>query len=121
MLFEMTPGDPMLLTTIKMHGRPEKRKEIMQTIRGLVEQVTKEKGCLEANIYQDIEDKDTLYLFEEWRTLDDLEKNKTSKTLSVLLGLESLLSESLEIKHAVKCNLVVNHEDESSNCLVREF
>lgn len=114
----MTHGGPMLLTTIRIHGRPEKRKEIMQAIRGLVVKVAREKGCLKVNIYQDIEDKDTLYLFEEWQTMDDLENYKKSNTLSVLLGLESLLSESLQIKHAVKCTQVVNNEDESSNCLV---
>lgn len=92
----------MILTTIKIHGRSEKRKEIVQTIKALSEQLAQDNGCMKADLYQDLDDKDTLYFLEEWLTRKDLDKYKTSKSLAVLLGLETLLTESLEIKHAVK-------------------
>jgi quinol monooxygenase YgiN len=100
----------MILTTIKVHGQTAKRKEIIQTIRELAGRMTEDKGCLKANLYMDLEDKDTLYFMEEWRTRSDLEKYKNSKSLTVLLGLESLLVEGLEIKHAVKCESVESDE-----------
>lgn len=92
----------MLITTIKLHGRPEKRKEIMQTLKGLTRQLAKDRGCLRADLYQDIDDKDTLYVIEEWRSQEDLDRYKSSRSLAVLLGLESLLVKPAEIQHAVK-------------------
>ncbi len=92
----------MIITTIKIHCRKGKRKEIVQTIKGLTEQLTKDGGCVKAELYQDLDDKDTLYFMKEWQTKKDLEKYKTSKFLAVLLGLEPLLRDSVEIKHAVK-------------------
>ena len=93
----------MITTTIKIHGLPQKRREIIQTIKGLAERLAKDDGCNNASIYQDLHDKNVFYLMEEWKTASDLEKYKKSKSLAVLLGLEALLVESLEIKHAVKC------------------
>ena len=92
----------MIITTIKIHCRKGKRKEIVQTIKALTEQLTKDEGCIKADLYQDLDDKDTLYFMEEWQSRKNLEKYKTSKTLAVLLGLETLLADSVEIKHAVK-------------------
>lgn len=93
----------MILTTIKVHGQSAKRKEIIQTINELAGRMADDEGCLKADLYIDIDDKDTFYFMEEWSTLGDLEKYKKSKSLTVLLGLESLLVEGLEIKHAIKC------------------
>jgi quinol monooxygenase YgiN len=95
----------MIITTIKLHGLPQKRKEILQTIRGLANQTAKDDGCNNSDFYQDLYDKDIFYLTAEWQTASDLEKYKKSKELAVLFGLEALLVESLDIKHAVKCKL----------------
>ena len=92
----------MIITTIKIHCRKGKRKEIVQTIKGLTEQLPKDGGCVKADFYQDLDDKDTLYFTVEWQTRKALEKYKTSKYLAVLLGLEPLLTDSVEIRHAVK-------------------
>lgn len=93
----------MIITTIKLHGLPQKRKEIEQTITGLADGMAKYEGCHNANLYQDMHDKDIFYLMEEWKTAVDLERYKKSKSYAVLFGLESLLVEALDIKHAVKC------------------
>lgn len=92
----------MILTTIKIHGRAEKRTEIVQTIRGLSEQLIEREGCLKADLYQDLDDKNIFYLLEVWPTRKHLESHMTSKSQAVLLGLETVLAKSLEIYHAVK-------------------
>lgn len=92
----------MIITTIKIHGRPEKRKEILLTLKGLTKQMIKDGSCVKADLYRDVSDRDVFYFARECRTKSDLEKYKTSKSLAVLLGLESLLTESLEINHAVR-------------------
>ncbi|TKB26243.1 hypothetical protein FCL47_10945 [Desulfopila sp. IMCC35006] len=93
----------MIVTTIKIHGLSRKRREIIQTIKGLADQVVKDEGCTSADFYQDMENKDIFYLLEEWKTIEDLERYLNSRSLAVLLGLDNLLAERLEIKHAVKC------------------
>lgn len=74
----------------------------MQTISGLAKQMVICEGCLKADIYVDIEDKDILYLTGEWSKKKDLEDHVQSKSYAVLLGLETLLVESLGISHAIK-------------------
>ncbi len=101
-LFHRHRKRPMIITTIKILCRQGKRKEIVQTIKGLTEQLIKERGCVKADLYQDLDDQDTLYFAQEWQTIGDLEKHKTSKFLAVLLGLETLLAASVEVKHAVR-------------------
>jgi quinol monooxygenase YgiN len=94
--------EAMIITTIKIHGRSEKRREIVQTFKGLPEQLIQNEGCLKTNLFQDLDDNDTFYFTKECQTREDLGKFKISKSLAVLLGLETLLVESVEIKHAVK-------------------
>ena len=67
----------MLIATIKLHGRAEKRKEIVQTLKCLEEQLTKDGGCVKADLYLDLDDEDTFYLTGEWQTGKDLEKYKS--------------------------------------------
>ena len=92
----------MIITTIKIQGNPAKRKEIVLTVEGLTEKMRKSAGCLRADLYQDLENKDTFYILEEWQTIKDLENYKASKSMAVLLGTEPLLTGALEIKYAVK-------------------
>ena len=63
----------MIITTIKIHGRARNRKEIVQTIKGLMEQLTKDGGCVKADLFQDLDDEDTFYLMEEWQSKKILE------------------------------------------------
>ena len=99
----------MIITTIKIHGLKQKRKEIFQTLTELVDEMpAKQAGCLRANLYEDLENKDIHYLMEEWATRKDLEDYRKSGSLAVLLGLEALLVEEIDIKHAVLCKLASN-------------
>ena len=55
----------MILTFIKMNVRPEKRKELRQTIRSIVQEVRKENGCVDSTFYQNSENENDFFLFEE--------------------------------------------------------
>lgn len=105
----------MIVTTIKIHGLPQKRREILQTVKGLADRVLRDSRCVQADLYQDMTDQDIFYLMEEWQTVDDLEKYLQSKSLAVLLGLENLLVERVEIKHAIRC-IRGNHTLQSGEC-----
>ena len=90
----------MIITTIKIQCRSEKRKEILLTLKGLTKQMITDGNCVKADLYRDVFDRDAFYFVRECRTKSDLEKCKTSKSLAVLFGLETHLTEPLEINHA---------------------
>jgi len=78
--------------TLKMIVQPEKRREIIETIQGMLEPTRVERGCLSYRLYEDVENKNALVLLEEWATQEDLEKH-ISKDKLRLLSLLNLLSE----------------------------
>ncbi len=96
----------MIVVTVKMIALPAKRKELLLTIHELISLMRKEKGCLNAHVYTNAENKNVLTLVEEWKTRADVETYKQSDYFRVLLGAMKLLAESSEIKFS-KC---VNHE-----------
>jgi quinol monooxygenase YgiN len=51
--------------------RPEKRKELSQTLPSIVRQVRKQSGCLHASFSQDVESEEDFLVVEEWATQKD--------------------------------------------------
>ena len=88
----------MITATIKLHGRPEKRREILLTIKGLVNQLNKGTNCNQVKLYQEIDDEDTFFLVEDWANGHDLDEYLTSQLFKVLLGVQPILEDPLEIK-----------------------
>ena len=87
----------MILTYIKMNVRPEKRKELRQTIRSIVQEVRKENGCVDSTFYQNSENENDFFLIEEWETRQALDDHLRSAGFTVLMGARSLLSRPPEI------------------------
>lgn len=87
----------MILIFIKMNVRPEKRKELRQTIRSIVQEVRKENGCVDSTFYQNSENENDFFLFEEWENRQVLDDHLRSARFTVLMGARSLLSRPPEI------------------------
>jgi len=77
--------------------RPEKRKELSQTLLSIVEQVRKESGCLHAVFYQDAENENDFLVVEEWATEKDTDDHLRSDLFTVLMGAKCLMSRPPEI------------------------
>ncbi len=92
----------MIISTIRMKGRAGKRKEIQQTINGILDQMKRDTGCLDASNYQDVNDENIFYLVEEWRTKKDMDRYLHSNLFAVLLGIETILADKPEIKILVE-------------------
>lgn len=92
----------MLTASIKMYGRSEKRKEIIQTIKGISEQLQQSKHCLDASIYQDLNDENVFYLVEEWESEQELEAHLNSMMFAALLGAGILLVKPPQVKCMVE-------------------
>ena len=88
----------MIIVRITMTARPEKRKEVMQTLLSMIEPTLQEKGCLSYQVFQDIDDENVFNLISEWKTRQDLDDHIKSYRFSVLLGTKSLLCEPLKVQ-----------------------
>ena len=92
----------MFISSIKMKGRPEKRIEILQTINGVSDQVKLKKGCLSVNCYQDVNEENTFYLVDMWKTKQDMDEYLISNLFAVLLGIKTILFDTPEVKILVE-------------------
>jgi quinol monooxygenase YgiN len=88
----------MVVVRLTMKALPEKRKELVQTLLGMIEPSRKVKGCISHHLYQNLEDDNLFILIEEWRSQEDLDAGLRSDQFHALLGAMNLLSEAADIK-----------------------
>lgn len=88
----------MIIVTLRMTVQPDMRYAFMESIRGMLEPTRLERGCISYCLYEDIENKNTFTLVEEWKTRDDLEKHVRTDNYRRLLDLMDLLSEPYELR-----------------------
>jgi len=88
----------MIIVRITMTARPEKRKEVMQTLLSMIEPTLQEKGCLSYQVFQDINDENVFSLIKEWETREDLDRHLRTDRFGVLLGTRILLNEQQSIQ-----------------------
>ena len=87
----------MVITFVRMSVRPEKRKELSQTLLSIVEQVRKESGCLHAGFYENVDNETDFLVVEEWATQKDSDDHLRSDIFAVLLGAGTLMHRPPEI------------------------
>ena len=88
----------MIIVRITMTARPEKRKEVMQTLLSLIEPTLQEKGCLSYQVFHGIEDENVFSLIKEWKTREDLDRHLRTDRFGVLLETKILLTEQQNIQ-----------------------
>ena len=88
----------MILVTLKMIVRSEKRMDLIETMRGMLEPARVERGCLSYCLYEDVENRNAFVLLEEWATQEDLECHIRTDNHLRLLTLMDLLSEQPELR-----------------------
>ena len=88
----------MIIVTLRMTVRPGRRHDFAESIRGMLEPTRVERGCISYCFYEDIENKNTFALVEEWKTRDDLERHVRTDNYRRLLALMDLLSEPPQLQ-----------------------
>jgi len=102
-----------ILVTLKMIVQPERRSDLLETMRGMLEPARVERGCLSYCLYEDVEDRNTFILVEEWATQKDIERHISKDNNRRLLALMDLLSEQPELQfntvsHTAGMDLIEN-------------
>jgi quinol monooxygenase YgiN len=88
----------VVLVTLRMTVRPERRSDLLGTMQGMLEPARVERGCLNYRLYEDVENRNAFVLLEEWATQKDLERHILTDNQRRLLGLTDLLSEQPELR-----------------------
>jgi len=93
--------------------RPERRGDLLEAMRGMLEPARVERGCLNYCLYEDVEDRNTFFLLEEWETQQDLERHILTENQQRLLTVMDFLSEQPELRfntvsHTVGMDLIEN-------------
>lgn len=91
----------MVIMTTKMSVSPRRRKELARSLRGMLEPVRLESGCLGFDLYVDTEDEGTYILVEEWETKEDFDRHLRGGDYRRLLVLMDILNEPPEISISV--------------------
>ena len=96
----------MLITTIEIHTRPDKKREIIQPLLELTQQEKFLDNYESSTHYQDLGNPNHYYFIKKRKTVEDLTNYKRSQSLQIFLGIESLLEESMTINHGVECDML---------------
>ena len=88
----------MILVTLRMVVKPERRSDLLELMRGILEPARVERGCLSYHLYEDVENRNAFILQEEWETQQDLECHIRADNERRMFALMDLLNEQPELR-----------------------
>jgi quinol monooxygenase YgiN len=103
----------VILATLNMIIQPERRSDLLETMRGMLEPARVERGCLSYRLYEDVDNRNAFVLVEEWETQQDLESHIRTENQQRLLALMDLLSDQSQLRfntvsHTAGMDLIEN-------------
>ena len=75
----------------------KKFDEFIDSLRHLSSEIREEQGCLDFNLYRDLEKKDAYRVSGEWKTRQAMEAHFKRGKFSVLIGAARVLGEDFEM------------------------
>ena len=87
--------------TITLRLFQGKKKEFLQTVNTLHEDMKREKGFTKSLVFQEVNDPEVFHLTEEWDTQDDLEMFTKSEAFRVLMGVLKVLCKETDIRYHI--------------------
>jgi quinol monooxygenase YgiN len=93
----MNPG----LTLIAiLQGKPEKREELLATLREFVKPTRAEEGCVEYHLHISDDDPNQFIFYENWRSKPDLDIHLKTPLLAAFLGrTKDLLEKDVDMRY----------------------
>jgi quinol monooxygenase YgiN len=88
----------MILSTVAVVARPEKRKEVERSFRALIGPTLAEPGCLDCHLYSEMYYSKHLILVTRWRDRADIERYIRSDKFRTILSLIDASSERPEVR-----------------------
>jgi quinol monooxygenase YgiN len=92
----LAASQPMHAVAYLVSPEPEKRDELLQTLRSLSDEIKLTPGCLVCAICTE-EDGELLVVVSGWKTRADLQRHIRSEHFRILSGASRLLAASCEL------------------------
>jgi quinol monooxygenase YgiN len=93
-----TTNRSVRVVTSLLTPAPDKREELLQTLRSLRDQIAREPGCVVCAVCQDIDGGDHFVVLSEWRSQAELMTHLDSEHFRVLSGASRLLGATAEFR-----------------------
>jgi len=87
----------MIISSLSIVTPPDSGRQIQRAFRSLPSFVRLQTGCLACNVYQDLENPDTIVMEERWQTAKDLHRYIRSEHYRKVLELMELSTIAPEI------------------------
>jgi quinol monooxygenase YgiN len=84
----------MAIFALKVDVIPRRRTEFVQTAAEIIERIQREDENIEARLYQDMADPDSLLILTEWKTPGSLERHMKSDYFKALRWAVSEMADS---------------------------
>ena len=88
----------MILVTLRLTVPAHSRNDFLETIRGMIEPARVERGCISYCLHEDVQNRNTFTLVEEWKTREDLDRHVRTDNCRRLFALMDLLSKPPHLK-----------------------
>ena len=88
----------MHTVTLRIKVPRDQRNNFLDAARRVVGRTVAEPGCISCRFYQDINDPDAVFLVEEWKTREELDKRFESQEYRVVLSLLDMSTKTPEFK-----------------------
>ena len=88
----------MIKVIAKMIIKEDKVEGLINSIAGLVEETRKEAGCIEYNLFQDVNIKNQFTFIEEWDSPEALKSHMSSKHFQEMIPkLTEIMEREMEV------------------------
>jgi quinol monooxygenase YgiN len=83
----------MVISTLRIVTAPKSRAEVVRTLTAQLGPLRVQPGCRRCDLYQDIENRETITFVEEWESQDDLDLRLRSEEYRAVLATIELAQE----------------------------
>ena len=87
----------MIIVTLQLKVTPEKRWDVLKTIRSIIGPTTVRSGCLHCGLYTNTTNDDDLILLEKWESKGALERHIRSDEFRKVIAAIETASEPPDI------------------------
>ena len=88
----------MIIATLRMSVPPEKKDDILRTLRIVTGPTRAQLSCISCIIYQDVEDENVVSFVQEWESWEALDEYIRSDIYRKILAVMELANQPPEIK-----------------------
>jgi quinol monooxygenase YgiN len=86
--------EPVIVFSMQIVAPDEKRTEILRTLGSLLGPTRAAAGCMQAQLYADLDKRKTLFLVEEWESREQFERSLDGIKLNTIVAAIELSSQA---------------------------